>query len=125
MHPRTSGEGGVGVSDACGESSHKHMTPPTSHFPFLSNENLASQSTKPLIPYVSATASNRRMLDGTKQGVNAEISNDNAQAAFHVSSHVTTTGTHETTFLVDDNLVPIKLKKIPSIYTLFNLLFAI
>ena len=78
---------------------------------------------KPLILYVSATASGQCTPDGTEQGVDAEISNDNAQVTFPQSSSVTSMGTLETTFLVDDNLVPIKIEKIPGIYTLFKLFY--
>jgi hypothetical protein len=50
------------------------------------------------------------------QGVDAtETSIDIAQATFPGSSHVTSMRTLETTFLVDENLVPIKIEKIPGI----------
>ena len=65
------------------------------------------------------------MPNGIDQEVDAEIRNENAQATFLGSSRVTRTGTSETIFLVDDNLVPIIIEKIPSIYTLCNLLFVI
>ena len=70
---------------------------------------------------MSATASGQRRLDGTEQGVNAEISNDNVQVAFPGSSYVSNMSTPETTFFVDDNIVPTKIENIPGIYTLFNL----
>ena len=78
-----------------------------------------------MIPYVSATTNGRCMPYGIEQGVDVEISKDNAQATFPGSSRVTSMGTLETTILVDDNLVPIKIENIPGIYTLFNLLFVI
>ena len=74
---------------------------------------------------MSAPAIGRHMPDRTKQGVNPKTSNDNAQVAFLGSSCVTRTSTLEETFLVDKNLVPIKIEKMPSIYTLFILLFTI
>ena len=49
------------------------------------------------------------MPNGTEQRVDAEISNDNAQASFPRSSHFTSTGTLHTTFLVDENIVPINI----------------
>ena len=56
MRPHTSGEGGVGTSDGHEESSHDHMTPPTSHVQFFSTKKMETHSAKPLGPYVSATA---------------------------------------------------------------------
>ena len=79
----------------------------------------------PMIPYVSATTNGRCMPYGIEQGVDVEISNDNAQATFPGSSYVTRMGTLETTFFVDDNIVSINIDKILGIYTLFNLLFVI
>ena len=64
MRPHTSGEGGVGSSDARGQSSHEHMTPPTSHVPLFFTEQLVTQSVKPLISDVSAPTSGRYRLDG-------------------------------------------------------------
>ena len=55
--PHTSGEGGVGISDARGELSHEHMTPPASHVPLFSTEQSATHSVTPLSPCVSAPAS--------------------------------------------------------------------
>ena len=101
------------------------MTTHASHVVLFLTEQLATQSTTPLIPYVSTTTTGRRTPDGTEQGVDANISNDNAQAAFLRSSRVTRMGTLETTFFMDENRVPIKIEEISSIYTLFNLLFVI
>ena len=101
------------------------MTPPASHVPLFSNEQSVTHSATPLMPNVSAPASGRRTPNGTEQGVNEEISNDNAQAIFPRSSHVIGTCTLQTTFFEDKNLVPIKIEKILGIYTLFNLLFII
>ena len=54
------------------------------------------------------------------QGVDAEDDNiDIFVASFPGSSCVTSTGTVEATFLVDENLLPIKIEKIPgTIYKL-------
>jgi hypothetical protein len=47
------------------------------------------------------------------QGVDAsESSIDISQEAFPGSSHVISVGTIQTTFLVDENIVPIKIEKI-------------
>ena len=51
--------------------------------------------------------------------------NVDAEVTFPRSSHVTSTGSIVTTFLVNDELVPIKIEKIPSNYRLFNLGFII
>ena len=100
LRPHTSGEGGVGISDAHVESSHEHTTPPISHVSLLSTEESETQYKTPLIPYVSETSSGRCTPNGTEQGVDAEISNNNAQATFLGYSCVTSMGTLETTFLV-------------------------
>ena len=52
-------------------------------------------------------------------------SNVDAEATFPGSSRVTRIGTLETTFLVDENLVPIKIENIPGNYRLLNLVFII
>ena len=59
----------------------------------LLTEQLETHSITPMIPYVSAPASFQHIPDCTEQGVDADISNDNAQAAFPRSSHVTSMGT--------------------------------
>ena len=51
--------------------------------------------------------------------------NDDAEASFPGSSHVTSTSSIVTTFLVNDELVPIKIENIPGNYILFNLVFII
>ena len=47
--------------------------------------------------------------------------NVDVEATFPGSSHVTSTGTIETTILVNEELVPINIEKIPCNYTLFKL----
>ena len=84
--------------------------------------HLMCHSATPLRPDVNAPTSDRHTSDHTEKGVDANISNDNAQATFLGSSRVTSIGTLEKTFLVDKNIVPIKAHNIPCIYTLFNLL---
>ena len=45
--------------------------------------------------------------------------------AYPGSSHVTSTGSIKCTFLVNEEMVPIKIEKIPGDYGLFNLVFII
>ena len=51
--------------------------------------------------------------------------NADVEEAFLRSSHVTSTSSIVTTFLVNDELVPINIEKIPGDYRLFNLFFII
>ena len=51
--------------------------------------------------------------------------NADAEVAFHGSSYVTSTSSIVTTFLVNDELIPINIEKIPGNYRLFNLVFII
>ena len=51
--------------------------------------------------------------------------NVDAEVAFPGSSRVTSTGSVVTTFLVNKELVPIKIENILGNYTLFNLVFII
>ena len=78
LHPHTSGEGDVGISDARGESSHEHMTPPASHVPLLSTGKYETCSMTPLRPDVSAPSSGRCTPYGTEEGLDPDISNNNA-----------------------------------------------
>ena len=80
----------------------------------------------PLRPDVRAPSSGWRTLDHAEEGVDVEpSSNVDAKAAFPGSSHVTSTGSIETTFLVVEELIPIKIEKILGNYRLFNLVFII
>ena len=60
--------------------------------------------------------------DATKEGVDARLDRD--VEAFPGSSHVTSTGSIKCT-LVNEELVSIKIERIPSHYRLFNLFFII
>ena len=51
--------------------------------------------------------------------------NVDVEATFPISSHVTRTGSIVTTFLVNEELIPIKIENIPGDYILFNLVFII
>ena len=52
-------------------------------------------------------------------------SNVDVEATLHGSSCVTSMGSIETTFLVNEELIPINIEKIPGNYRLFNLVFII
>ena len=61
--------------------------------------------------------------DAAEEGVDAGL--DREVDAFPGSSRVTSTGSIVTKFLVNEELVPIKIEKIPGDYRLFNLVFII
>ena len=58
-----------------------------------------------------------------EEGVDAGLDRD--VEAFPGSSHVTSTGSIVCTFLVNEELAPIKIERIPGHYRLFNLVFII
>ena len=117
MQFNTSSEGIVGPSD--------QTTPCTPHTaPFFSTEKLTTRSTTPLRPVEDAAAADRRTPDRTEDKVEADSdTNADAEVVFHGSSRVTSMGSIVTTFLVNDEIVPIKIEKIPGNYRLFNLSF--
>ena len=61
--------------------------------------------------------------DATEEGVDAGLDRD--VEAFPGSSRVTSAGSIVCTFLVNEELVPIKIERIPGHYRLFNLFFII
>ena len=61
--------------------------------------------------------------DAVEEGVDAGLDRD--VEAFPRSSRVTSTGSIKCTFLVNEELVPIKIERIPGHYRLFNLFFII
>ena len=61
--------------------------------------------------------------DAVEEGVDAGLDRDVEE--FPRSSHVTSNGSIKCTFLVNEELVPIKIERIPSHYRLFNLVFLI
>ena len=80
----------------------------------------------PLKPTAGATDANPPTTDPAEEGVDAGFdTNDDDEATFTRSSHVTRTGSIVTTFLVKEELVPIKIEKILGNYRLFNLFFII
>ena len=107
--------------------SHEKMTPCTStHAPLSSTEQSVTHSVTPPRPTKNALTGDQRTPDHAEEGVDAETpSIYDVEAAFSGSSHVTRTGTIETTFLVNEELVPINIEKTPDNYILFKLVFII
>ena len=110
------GQGNVGPSD--------QTTPCTPHTtPILSNEQFKTCSSTPPNPVEGAIDVDRPTTYVVEEGVDTGL--DREVDAFPRSSHVTSTGSIVTTFLVDEELVPIKIEKIPGDYRLFNLVLII
>ena len=100
------------------------MTPHTTLF--FSTEQLTTLSMTPPRPKESAVVADSHTPDCADKGVDAEpVSNANSKAAFPGSSRVNKTSLIKTTFLVNEELVPIKIENIPGHYTLFNLVLII
>ena len=79
-------------------------------------------------PEASRGCSNadRPTTDVVEEGVDVGLdTNTDVEAAFPRSSCLTSTGSIMATFLVNEELVPIKIEKIPGDYRLFNLVFII
>ena len=119
MRPHTSGEGGIGPSEK--------TTPRTPHTaPFLSTEHSTTFSVTPSRPAKGAFDDDRTTIDHAEEGVEAESNTSaDAEATFLGYSRVTNTGLIVTTFLVNEELVPINIEKIPGNHRLFNLVFII
>ena len=109
-------QGNVGPND--------QTTPHTPHTaPILSTEQSATGSATP--PGAAKGQSNGAppTTDVVEEGVDAGLDRD--VEAFPGSSRVTSTGSIKCTFLVNEELVPIKTERIPGHYRLFNLFFII
>ena len=92
------------------------------HASLLSTKQLVTCSAIPPRPTESAPAGDRRTPDHAKEGVYADpASIADVEATFPGSSRVTSMGTIETMFLVNEEIVPIKIEKILGNYTLFKL----
>ena len=105
------GQGNVGPSD--------QTTPHTPHTtPILSTEHSATHSVTPLREAKGAADAASPTIDNAKEGVDAGLDRD--VEAFPRSSHVTSTGSIVCTFLVNEELVPIKIDRIPGHYRLFR-----
>ena len=92
----------------------------------LSTEQWETRSATPLRPTEGAADADRCTKDRAEEGVEVgSETNADVEATFRRSSHVTSTCSIVTTFLVNKELVPIKIDKIQGNYRLFNLVFII
>ena len=98
------GQGVVGPSD--------QTTPRTPHTaPLFSTEQSGIRSATPPRPIEGVVDADRPTTDAAKEGVDAGFdTNADAEATFPGSSRVTNIGSIVTTFLVNDELVPIKIE---------------
>ena len=109
-------QGNVGPSE--------QTTPCTPHIaPILSTEQSATHSATPPRAAEGATDVSPPTTDAVEEGVDAGLDRD--VEVFLGSSHVTSTGSIVCTFLVNEELVPIKIERIPGHYRLLNLVFII
>ena len=109
------GQGNVGPSD--------QTTPRTPHTaPILSTEQSTIRSATPPRAVEGATDVAPPTTNAAK-GVDAGLDRD--EEAFPGSSRVTSTSSIVCTFLVNEELVPIKIERILGHYRLFNLFFVI
>ena len=110
------GQGNVGPSDqttAC--------TPHTT--PILSTKQSATRSATPPRAAKGEADGAPPTTYVVEEGVDARLDRD--VEAFPGSSRVTSTGSIKCTFLVNEELLPIKTERIPGHYRLFNLFFII
>ena len=112
MQLYSGGQGIVGLGD--------QTTPFTPHTtPLLSIEQSTTCFVTSLRPAKGAVDADRPTIDAAEEGVDAWIDKD--VEAFPRSSLVTSTGSIKCTFLVNEELVPINIERIPCHYRLFNL----
>ena len=110
------GQGNVGPSD--------QTTPRTPHIaPILSIEQSATCFATPLRVAEGAADVATPTTDAAEEGVDVGIDGD--VESFPRSSRVTSTGSIKCTFLVNEELLPINIERIPGHYRLFNLFFII
>ena len=110
------GQGNVGPND--------QTTPCTPHIaPLLSIEKSETRSVTPPRPAKGAVDASPPTTNAAEEGVDVGL--DREVDAFPGYSCVTRTGSIVKTFLVNEELVPIKMEKIPGDYRLFNLVFII
>ena len=110
------GQGNFGSND--------QTTPRTPHTaPILSTEQLATCSTTLLRAAEGEADGAPPTTDVVEEGVDAGLDRD--VEAFPGSSRVTSTGSIKCTLLVNEELLPIKIERIPGHYRLFNLFFII
>ena len=89
---------------------------------FLTVQSKTRSATPPRAAEAAADAT-PPTTDDAEEGVDEGLDRD--VDAFPGSSHVTSTGSIVCTFLVNEELVPINIERIPGHYRLFNLVFII
>ena len=110
------GQGNVGPSD--------QTTPRTPHTaPILSTEQSATRSATPPREAEGEADGAPPTTDVVEEGVDAGLDRD--VEAFPGSCHVTSTGSIKCTFLVNEELLPIKIERILGHYRFSNLFFII
>ena len=110
------GQGNVGPND--------QTTPRTPHTaPILSIEQSATCSATPPRPAEGAADASPPKTDATEEEVDAGLDRD--VEAFPGSSRVTSASSIKCTFFVNEEMLPIKIERIPGHYRLFNLFFII
>ena len=115
--PKTpTNKGGVGLSD--------QTNPRTPHTtPIFSTEQSSTRSVTPPRAAEGAVDVAPPTTDAAEEGVDARLDRDVEE--FPGSSRVTSTGSIKCTFFLNEELVPIKIERIPGHYRLFNLFFII
>jgi hypothetical protein len=124
LHPHNPSEGHVATIHVIDESSHhEHINPHAyENVSFLSTKQSTTHRNTPQRKYVGASSTARCTEDHAEQGQGAYASKssiDISQEEFPGYSCVISTGIVQTTFLVDENHVPIKIEKIPGIAKVF------
>ena len=110
------GQGNVGPSE--------QNTPRTPHTVLISStEQSATHSMTPRRVAEGAADVSPPTIDAAEEGVDVVLDRDGE--AFLGSSFVTSTGSIVCPFLVNEELVRIKIERIPGHYRLFNLFFII
>ena len=106
LRPHTSGE-------VCVRPSEKN-NPHTPHIaPLLLTESSTTCSVTPPRPTESPATGDQRTLDHADEGVDVNpASNVDVEVKFPRSSHVTRTSSIETPFLVNEEIIPIKIENI-------------
>ena len=116
MEINSGGLGNVGPSD--------QTTPHTPHTaPILSIEQSATRSVTPLRVAEGASNVTPPTKNVVEEGVDAGL--NRYVEEFPGSSRVTSTSSIVCTFLVNEELVPIKIERIPGHYRMCNLVFII
>ena len=96
------------------------------HIHHILHGQSATRFATPLRPIEGTTDVDQRTTNHAGEGVEAgSDTKDDAEATFLGSSRVTSMASIVTTFLVNEELIPINIEKILGNYRLFNLVFII